>query len=108
MRRRLPELSWLEGSVPAGSPEEELEEAPGKAHEWGRLPAQHGAGARRPYRHGTNRSQSRVLPGALPHEDVVLFHCTGLGHLVWERQRGAFPAQRGIPCPEVPLEAEQE
>lgn len=29
------ELSWLEGSVPAGSPEEELEEAPGKAHEWG-------------------------------------------------------------------------
>lgn len=59
VRRRLSELSWLEGSVPAGSPEEELEEAPGKAHEWGWLPAQHGAGARRPYRHGTIRSQSQ-------------------------------------------------
>lgn len=35
-----------------------------------------------------------VLPGALPHEDVMLFHCVGLGHLVWEGQRGAFPAER--------------
>lgn len=61
-------------------------------------------------RTGTARSapNPRVLPGALPREDVVLVHCTGLGHLVWEGQRGAFPAQRCIPCPEVPLEAEQE
>lgn len=80
-----------EGSVPAGSPEEELEEAPGKAHEWGWLPAQHGAGARRLYRHGTNRSPSR---GPARGSSSCGFH--------WGTLSGC------IPCREVTLKAEQE
>lgn len=102
LRRRLSELSWLEGSVPASSPEEELEEAPGKAHEWGRLPAQHGAGARRLYRHGTNRSRSRG-----PARGSSSRGCGALS-----LHRSGAPClgetERCIPCREVTLEAAQE
>lgn len=102
MRRRLPELSWLEGSVPAGSPEEELEEASGKAHERGWLPALHGAGARRLCRHGTNRSRSRGPARGFSSCgcDAVSLHGFGAFRL--------GETERCIPCGEVMLEAEQE
>lgn len=99
-RRRLSELSRLEGSVPAGSPEEELEEAPGKAHERGRLPAQHGAGARRLYRHGTNRSPSRGPASGSSSCDAVPLHGSGAPCL--------GETQRCIPCGELMLKAKQE
>lgn len=102
VRRRLSELSRLEGSVPAGSPEEELEEAPGKAHERGRLPAQHGAGARRLYRHGTNCSQSQgpARGSSSCGCDAVPLHGFGAPCL--------GETERCIPCGEVTPKAKQE
>lgn len=38
--------------------------------------------------------EPRLLPGALPRLGVMLFHSRGLGHLVWDSCRGAFPARK--------------